>query len=178
MKRKTAPQEEHRHAAPAKLGFFIVTVSSSRYDKGQKGVPFTDESGDTAEQIVERSGHELAGRELISDDVKMIRETFERATAKHGVDVVAFLGGTGVSPRDVTVEAVRPMLEKEITGFGEVLRGISFAKMGTPALLTRSTAGVAHGKLILLLPGSPDGVKTAMELFMTEMGHVVYLTRK
>jgi molybdopterin adenylyltransferase len=172
------PQDEHRHAAPDVLGVFVVTVSSSRYQKKKEGQEFTDESGDLAEKTVVASGHRVVGRVLISDDMEMLRDSFENATMMHSVDVVLFLGGTGVSPRDITVDAIRPRFEKELEGFGERLRAVSYAKMGVPALLSRATAGVTHGKLILCLPGSPDGVRTALELFMPDLAHVIYLARE
>lgn len=172
------PQDEHRHAAPEVLGVYVVTVSSSRFQKKANGVKFTDESGDLAKKMVEASGHKVVGRTLISDDMEMLRDSLEKAAMTHSVDVVLFLGGTGVSPRDITVDAIRPRFEKELQGFGEILRSVSYAKMGVPALLSRATAGVTHGKLILCLPGSPDGVKTALDLFMPDLAHIIYLARE
>lgn len=172
------PEDEHRHAAPKVLGVYIVTVSSSRYEKKQRGVKFTDESGDLAKEMVERSGHKVVSRSLISDDMEMLRDSLEKAAMMHPVDVVLFLGGTGVSPRDITVDAIRPRFEKELVGFGEILRSVSYSKMGVPALLSRATAGVTHGKLILCLPGSPDGVRTALDLFTPDLAHIIYLARK
>jgi molybdenum cofactor biosynthesis protein B len=170
--------DSHREAAPKRLGFWVVTVSSSRFAKKEHGRRFSDESGDAAEKLIEKSGHSVEGRELISDDMKMLRSSLDRALGNEGVDVVVYTGGTGVSPRDITVEAVRPRFEKELEGFGELLRSISYAKIGMPAILTRATAGLVQGKVVICLPGSPDAVQTALNLFMGDLPHVVYIARK
>jgi molybdopterin adenylyltransferase len=170
--------ESHRHAAPGKLGFYIVTVSSSRYMKKTKKEAFTDESGDLAEQIIKKNNHYVVGRELIDDDVEMIDDALNDGLERDGVDVVVFTGGTGVSPKDLTVEAVRPVFDKEIEGFGELMRSVSYAKIGSPAMLSRATAGIKSGRLIVCLPGSPDGVETGLNLFIADMPHVVYVARR
>ncbi len=169
--------ETHRGKAVKRLGFYIVTVSTSRYHKKEAGEKFVDESGDLAERIVLRQKHDVVGRELISDDAELLKSAFGRAAARGGADVILFTGGTGVSRTDVTVETIRPLLEKEIDGFGEILRLRSFRRIGPAAMLTNATAGVSKGKLILCLPGSPDGVKTALNLFMPDIPHVVYISR-
>jgi len=171
-------KDSHRDAAPKQLNFYIVTVSSSRYAKKERSARFRDESGDVAEKLVEKAGHTVLGRELISDDMTMLGASLEKAVKNEAVDVAIFTGGTGVSPRDITVEAIRPHFEKELEGFGELLRSISYAKIGAAAVLTRATAGLIHGKLVFCLPGSPDAVETALNLFMSDIPHVVYIARK
>jgi molybdopterin adenylyltransferase len=170
--------ESHRESALADLGFYVITVSSSRFAKKSAGKRFHDESGDLAEEIIEKNEHRVVGRELIDDDKEMIADSLAGALKREGVDVVVFTGGTGVSPRDVTVDAVRPMFEKEIQGFGELMRAVSYAKIGSPAMLSRTTAGLKSGKLILCLPGSPDGVDTGLNLFIGDIPHVLYVARK
>ncbi len=101
-----------------------------------------------------------------------------KALANNEADVAIFTGGTGVSPRDITVEAIQPHFEKELEGFGELLRSISYAKIGAPGVLTRATAGLIGGKLIFCLPGSPDAVETALNIFMGDIPHVIYIARK
>jgi molybdopterin adenylyltransferase len=86
-------------------------------------------------------------------------------------------GGTGVSSTDVTIETVRPFFEKEIEGFGEIFRSVSYQRIGPAAALSRATAGVARGKLVMCLPGAPDAVRTALELFVGEIPHVLHLAR-
>jgi molybdopterin adenylyltransferase len=170
--------DSHRDAAPKELGFHISTVSSSRYAKKERKRRFRDESGDAAEKLVKNAGYRVRGRTLISDDKEMLEEALEKTMRDERVDVAVFTGGTGVAPRDLTVDVIRPHLEKEIEGFGELLRSISYARIGAPAMLTRATAGLVGGKLVLCLPGSPDGVETALNLFMSDMAHVIYLARK
>ncbi len=136
-----------------------------------------DESGDLAKEMIERSKGVVAGRELVPDDAGMLRRTVSRALRSPGLDVVVLTGGTGVSSTDVTIETVRPMLEKEIEGFGEVLRAVSYQKIGPAAALSRATAGVAKGKVVMCLPGSPDAVRTALQLFLGEVPHVLHLAR-
>ncbi len=169
------PYEQHRHLAHEKVGFLVVTVSSSRYADSQAGRKFTDESGDAAEKLIRKHGHKIRARELISDDVGQIESALERGLETKNVGALLFTGGTGVSPTDVTIEAVKPHLDKEIEGFGELLRDVSYEKIGFPAVLSRATAGIARGKLVLCLPGSPDGVKTALKLFMEDIPHVVHV---
>ena len=166
--------EEHRSKGKRILSFFLTTVSSSRFAKMKKGFEYTDESGDLAEQIIRDRSHIVQKRSLIADDPKMIRSVVN-GFFRSGADVLVFTGGTGVSPTDVTVETVVPFFEKELVGFGELLRNISFKKIGSAAMMTRSTAGTARGKLIVCLPGSPDGVETALRNFISEFPHVVAL---
>jgi molybdenum cofactor biosynthesis protein B len=169
------PHEQHRDVAHEKVGFLVVTVSTSRYADSQAARKFTDESGDAAEKIIRKHGHKVRGRELISDDVVQIRGALDRGLQTKSVGAVLFTGGTGVSPTDVTIEAVRPQLDKEIVGFGELFRAVGYEKIGFPAVLSRATAGIARGKLVLCLPGSPDGVKTALKLFMEDIPHLVHV---
>ncbi len=153
-----------------------MTVSTSRYEKKAREEKFTDESGDTAESEVDAAGHEVTGRDLISDDPKMIRKAVTRFLSGNE-DVLLLTGGTGVSKRDVTIETVRPYFEKEIVGFGELLRRVSFDKIGAAAMLTRATAGVARGKLMVCMPGSPDAVSTALRTFLMDFPHAVFVSR-
>ncbi|MDA4126702.1 MAG: MogA/MoaB family molybdenum cofactor biosynthesis protein [Thaumarchaeota archaeon] len=164
--------EAHRSKGKRVLSFFLTTVSSSRFAKMRDGSAYTDESGDLADQIIRDKDHKVLKRSLIADDPKMIRSTV-KGFFRSGADVLVFTGGTGVSPSDVTVETVVPFFEKELVGFGELLRSLSFKRIGSAAMLTRSTAGTARGKLILCLPGSPDGVETALLNFISEFPHVV-----
>lgn len=153
-----------------------MTVSSSRYDAVRKGAKPADESGDVAESELKKLGHRVAKRELVSDDRGMIRARLESFLAGRG-DVIVFMGGTGVSTRDVTIETVRPYLEKELDGFGELFRALSFEEIGAAAALTRCTAGVARGKLVVCLPGSPEATALALERLGGEFPHAVHISR-
>jgi len=167
--------EQHRRSAHEKIGFLVVTVSSSRFELRRAGKKFTDESGDVAEKMIKKHAHGLRERVLISDDRAQIEAALKAGLANKKIDVILFTGGTGVSPSDVTIETVRPHLEKEIDGFGEILRAVSYEKIGFPAVLSRATAGIVGGRLVICLPGSPDGVKTALELFIEDVPHVVHV---
>ena len=136
-----------------------------------------DESGDLAQRMVEGAKGVVAERVLISDEAKLLKGAVSRALRRADLDVILLTGGTGVSTTDVTIETVRPFFEKEVEGFGEIFRFVSYGKIGAAAALSRATAGVAKGKLVMCLPGSPDAVRTALELFMGEIPHVLHLTR-
>jgi len=156
-----------------------VTCSTSKYNQCKAGDDADDVSGNMIEQIIKRAGHRLVGRELISDSVPMIRRATKRAMASKDVDALVITGGTGLSPRDVTIAGVERFIDKEIPGFGELFRKISFDKIGSPAMLSRAMAGVCAGKLIFCLPGSPDGVQTALEqLIIPELGHMIKVCRE
>jgi len=170
------PHEGHRKEGQRHLRVTVVTVSTSRYSKKSKGEEYTDEAGDVAVTASIRAGHTVAGRSLISDDPKMLRRVV-RSFISGKDDVLLLTGGTGVSPRDITIETVRPYFEKEITGFGELLRRVSFDEIGSAAMLTRATAGVVRGKLIVCMPGSPGAVDTALRSSMGEFPHILFVAR-
>ena len=153
-------------------------MSTSRYRRqAEEGRPVGDESGDVAQEMVERADGVVARRELVPDDAKLVKRAVSAALRAGDLDVVVLTGGTGVSSTDITIEAVRPFFEKELEGFGEIFRFVSFEKIGAAAALSRATAGVAKGKLVMCLPGSPDAVRTALELFLAEVPHILHLTR-
>ena len=134
------------------LNIAVMTVSDTR-------TPETDTSGDVLEARILAAGHKLAARTIVSDDVQMIRNQLLSWIADEGVDIVISTGGTGLTGRDVTPEAFKSVYEKEIDGFSAVFHAVSFAKIGTSTIQSRATAGVAHGKYIFALPGSPGACK-------------------
>src|SRR5207249_9854197 len=117
------------------------------------GSEYNDESGELASRLIIEADHKVNTRTLLPDEKVMIRRAVQDFL-KSGAHVLVLIGGTGVSPSDVTVETVFPFFEKELTGFGELLRSISYQTVGGAAMLTRATAGTAKGKLIDSLPGS------------------------
>ena len=173
-----SPHEEHRKLAERKLAFALFTVSSSRYKAKARGEPVDDISMRVAVEVIKKRGHQVVHEEIIDDDIEMIREKLLEMLRREDVDVAIFMGGTGLARNDVTIEAVRPFFEKEAEGFGELFRMLSYKRVGTAAALTRATAGVASGKAILCLPGSPDAVRLALEEFIDELPHMVYLARR
>ena len=166
------PHENHRANARRAMDFHLVTVSSSRHKMMSDGSRYEDESGDLAERMIVKAGHTVDTRRLLPDGKSQIREAVKGFLAS-GAHALVFIGGTGVAPNDVTVETVVPFFEKELTGFGELLRSTSFKTIGSAALLTRATAGTARGKLIVCLPGSPDAVETALRNFISEFPHII-----
>ena len=186
--------EAHRGEAPiGSLRYLVVTVSTSRYhhrreveedqngnekeEEEGEGAPLGDESGDAAERMIESGGGVVVERELLPDDRRRIRDAVTGGLKRADIDVIILTGGTGVSTTDVTIETVRPLFAKEIEGFGELFRSVSYTRIGAAAALSRATAGVAKGKLVMCLPGAPDGVRTALDLFLGEIPHILHLAR-
>lgn len=164
--------DEHRRSAPASLTFAIVTVSDTR-------ALANDVSGRALRQLAEGAGHRVAGSEIVPDDVAAIRAALRRMLALPGVDVVLFTGGTGFSPRDLTLEAVGPLLERMVEGFGELFRMLSHRQVGAAAMLSRAAAGLIGDRAVFLLPGSPKAVTLAMEeLILPEIGHLLGQARR
>jgi len=156
----------------------IVTCSTSKAKQKKAGEQVDDPSGDAIERLMREAGHRIVGRTLIPDQMGLIRSTVREAL-RSGADAVIITGGTGVSPSDVTVEAVTPIVEKEIPGFGELLRRVSYDTIGSSAMMTRAMAGVVQGKAVFCLPGSPDGVTTAVgRLIIPELGHLLSIARQ
>jgi molybdenum cofactor biosynthesis protein B len=134
----------------------ILTVSDTRS-------PTEDVSGDLLAARVTGAGHILAERALVRDDVSTIVEALKCWVESREIDVILSTGGTGITGRDVTPEAFRAVLERELPGFGELFRALSYAKIGTAAILSRALGGVAGGKLLFALPGSPSAVSDAWD---------------
>jgi molybdopterin adenylyltransferase len=130
----------------------VLTVSDTR-------TPATDKSGDTLAERITAAGHILADRDIVADDVALIRACMMQWLESREVDVVISTGGTGLTGRDVTIEAMRGLFEKEIEGFGTLFHMLSFPKIGTSTVQSRATAGVAKGKYIFCLPGSPGACR-------------------
>jgi len=121
-------------------------------------------------------GYTVEYQGVVKDDVTMIRASVIRAITGD-FDAILITGGTGVSPTDVTVEAVKSLFDKELEGFGEIFRMESYKKIGAAAALSRACAGVSGSKLIMAVPGSPWAVETALELFGQEIPHIIFIAR-
>ena len=168
----------HKESSPKTIGVYIVTCSTSKFKEIQMKQQPSDESGDTIEQLTRNAGHSIIGRKLISDSTPMIRKITKEAFSNPKIDALIITGGTGLSTTDVTYESISPILDREIPGFGELFRKISYDEIGSAAMLSRAFAGTKKGKAIFCLPGSPDAVRTAMEkLILPELGHLVGLAR-
>jgi len=165
---------EHKAKAPLKLGVYVLTCSTSRYRDRESGRSVEDPSGDMIANHLTKAGHTVIGRKLVPDNEAIIKQTLREILIRRDIDAVIMTGGTGISPKDVTIEVARDLFEKDIPGFGELFRKISYDEIGSPAILTRAVAGVAKSKLIFCLPGSPDAVNRAMaSLIVPEIGHMV-----
>jgi len=160
--------EEHKSQSPQHLKIALFTVSTSRFrDKSLR-----DESGELATEMCRKEGH-VASHEIIDDSKAMIRLSLMKALYEKDCQAVVFLGGTGLSPRDVTIEAIFPILDKHVEGFGEVFRRLSFDEIGSPALMSRALMGTVENRVIVCLPGSPNAAKTGMKLALSELPHAV-----
>ena len=154
------------------LGFAVLTVTDSR-------LPEEDRSGPLARNLAAAAGHRIEETRLLPNEPLAIQEEVRELLAREEVDAVVLTGGTGVSPRDITVEAVRPLLERSLEGFGEIFRALSYGQIGAAAMLSRAIAGVARGKAVFVLPGSPAAIQLAMEkLILPEIRHLLGQARK
>jgi molybdopterin adenylyltransferase len=163
--------EEHRHEAPRTLRIFVVTASDTRGEA-------EDESGAFLKAAVAQAGHVLAGYRIVRDEPAQLRAALEEA-ARAGADAVVVNGGTGIAARDRTYEAVAGLLEKRLDGFGELFRMLSYAEIGSAAMLSRAVAGVWGGRAVFSVPGSRAAVRLAWEkLIGPEIGHVLREIRK
>ncbi len=157
--------EEHKARAPKHLSVGLITASNTRTEE-------TDDSGRYAQEALRNAGHQVAFYAVVKDDAWEIREALDRALPQSSVVIMS--GGTGLSPTDVTIETVAPLFQKKLDGFGEIFRSLSYQDIGTAAIMSRATAGVIDGKLVVCLPGSPQAVRLAMEkILLAEMGHIV-----
>jgi molybdopterin adenylyltransferase len=138
------------------LKFAVLTVSDTR-------ALADDKSGATLAERIEKAGHAVAARALVTDDIDKIREHVRNFIADAAVDVIITTGGTGFTGRDVTPEAVEPLFEKRMDGFATLFLMVSHAKIGTSAIQTRATAGVAGATYIFCLPGSPGACRDAWD---------------
>ncbi|MCJ7559717.1 molybdenum cofactor biosynthesis protein MoaB [Candidatus Bathyarchaeota archaeon] len=171
--------KKHKAAAPRKLNFGIFICSTSRFQLMQKGERIDEISGDTMEALLKTAGHVVLFKKIISDDKVMIQEAVKRVLGSADLDVAIFCGGTGIAPSDVTIETVSPFLEKTLPGFGEIFRRLSYDKVGSAAVLSRAVAGVAKGKVLFCVPGSPDAVRVSVELLiLPEAPHIVRHARE
>jgi molybdopterin adenylyltransferase len=156
---------EHRQHAPNSVRCFVLTISDTRTDAD-------DKSGDVIVGLLATAGHVIVGRSIVKDDPKAVRHAIE--AQRHGADVAITTGGTGITSRDSTYEAITGLLEKRLDGFGELFRALSYNEIGSAAMLTRACAGTFGGMAVFALPGSEHAVSLAMtKLILPEIGHIV-----
>lgn len=166
-----APKHAHETPDPEQGGksvvFAVITVSDTR-------TAATDVSGKLARDLIEKAGHRVARKEIVKDEKHQIREAIQAALVDASIHIIFLTGGTGISPRDTTAEAVSEVLDKALPGFGELFRYLSFAEIGTATILSRASGGVAQGKAVFSAPGSRAAVKLALEkIILPEAAHIV-----
>lgn len=168
--------EIHKKDAKKSFSFALITVSSSRYEKyGNTALPeeADDVSGKVIKDLLEASGHKVSFYRLVPDQKDLIVDSVLAALTS-SVDIVITSGGTGLAPKDLTIESITPLFEKEIPGFGELFRYKSLEEIGTSVVLTRAAAGIIKNKAIFCLPGSPNAVRLAVsQIIIPETSHIL-----
>ncbi|BAU28349.1 molybdopterin adenylyltransferase [Aneurinibacillus soli] len=159
---------EHKKEAPKSVGCMIITVSDTRNKE-------TDKSGQLIRQFLEEAGHTVTRYEIVKDERDMIHDAIEAGATDDAVQAILLHGGTGIAKRDVTVEVVASKLHKELPGFGEIFRMLSYTEdIGSAAILSRAIAGVYEDRAVFSMPGSSGAVRLAMsKLIIPELGHVM-----
>ncbi|PZD95046.1 molybdenum cofactor biosynthesis protein [Paenibacillus sambharensis] len=161
--------KEHRNQAPAIVRCMIITVSDTR-------TPDTDISGSTMKELLHAAGgFEIIGYQIVKDEYASIQALIREAADRDGVEAILINGGTGIAKRDTTYEAVRDVLDKEMPGFGEIFRYLSYVEdIGSAAILSRAVAGVYNDTAVFSMPGSSGAVKLAMgKIVIPELKHVM-----
>ena len=165
-------QQEHKARGPASVACFVLTVSDTRTED-------TDTSGRAIRDLLTAAGHGVSGHAIVRDEPTEVRDQVRTRCHDTATQVIITTGGTGITSRDGTYEAVDGLLEKRLDGFGELFRMLSFQEIGSAAMMSRATAGTAQGKVIFVLPGSENAVRLAMtRLIIPELAHVVQQVRK
>ncbi len=163
---------DHKHQAPQKVACMIITISDTRTKE-------TDSSGKCIRELLDKNGHRVVRYELVKDDPEAIQQLLRQGIASEEIQVILCNGGTGISLRDRSYEAVVQILEKQLDGFGELFRMLSYQDIGSAALMSRAVAGIAGNTVIFSMPGSKDAVELAMtKLILPELGHLVWELRK
>jgi molybdopterin adenylyltransferase len=159
--------DAHKAYAPSSVGCFILTISDTKTAE-------TDTSGKLIRELLEAAGHRVAGSTIVRDEPAEVARVVRQAAADPGVQVILLTGGTGITSRDSTYEAVDALLDKRLPGFGELFRVLSYAEIGPAAMLSRAQLGVVHRRIVASLPGSPNACRLALEkLLIPELGHLV-----
>lgn len=166
------PAQQHKAHSPRHVRVFVLTVSDTRTEEN-------DEGGRVCREIVEALGHTVAGKAIVRDEPTLVQGVIQKIADEQSADVIISTGGTGISRRDNTFEAVSALIEKKLDGFGELFRMLSYAEIGSPAMLSRAVAGLCRGLVIFAVPGSPHAVRLAMEkLIGPELGHLKFEARR
>jgi molybdenum cofactor biosynthesis protein B len=171
----------HKKQGPASVSFAAAIVSTTRFAEKQAGKLLTDQTFPIIESALKAfPGYVLKDRVVLPDDRPAIQKfLLEQVASPNHVDAIILSGGTGISAKDQTVESCRTLFHKELTGFGEIFRYLSFQQVGSAAMISRATAGTIKGIIVFCLPGSPRAVQLALEkLILPEISHMCYELRK
>lgn len=164
---KDAVPQEHKARAPRSIGCFVLTISDSK-------TPDTDTSGALIRDLLNKAGHAVVGHAIVKDEPAQVTARVREGCADPNVQAFILTGGTGVTSRDATFEAVEALLDKRLTGFGELFRMLSYEEIGAAAMLSRAQAGVVKGRALFSLPGSPNACRLALDkLILPELGHLL-----
>ena len=158
---------EHRATAPRSVGCWVLTISDTK-------TPETDTSGALIRKLLLDAGHEVVGSTIVRDEPKDVQRVIREACATDAVRAVIATGGTGITSRDSTYEAIEALLDKRLPGFGELFRMLSYEEVGAAAMLSRAQLGIHARRIIVSLPGSPNACRLAMEkLLIPELPHLI-----
>ena len=159
--------QEHKAHAPASVACVVLTVSDTRTEAN-------DTSGQAIRELLQRAGHTVTGHAIVKDEAAQVGAVVRERLADPATQVIITTGGTGISARDTTFEAITQLFDRRLDGFGDLFRVISFAEIGSAAMMSRATAGTVGRKAVFVLPGSPAAVRLAMDkLIVPELGHIV-----
>jgi molybdenum cofactor biosynthesis protein B len=172
VSRPDAVPTEHKANAPRSIGCFVLTISDSK-------TPDTDTSGALIRDRLTQAGHTVVGHAIVRDEPTHVTAVIRKGCGDPAVEAFILTGGTGVTSRDSTFEAVEALLDKRLTGFGELFRMLSNPEVGAAAMLSRAPRGVVQGRALFSLPGSPNACRLALEkLILPELGHVLREVRR
>ncbi|WP_319406649.1 molybdenum cofactor biosynthesis protein B [uncultured Desulfosarcina sp.] len=158
---------QHRQAAPTSVDMGILSVSTTRTIEN-------DESGLWIARQAKKEGHQVRFHQVVTDDITIIRDASLKAIRDHGLLALLVTGGTGITPTDVTIEAIKPLFTKEMTAFGAIFAQLSYEEIDSAAILSRAAAGVIGSTVVYCMPGSTKACQLACKaLIFPELGHVV-----
>ncbi|HEX9421076.1 MAG TPA: MogA/MoaB family molybdenum cofactor biosynthesis protein [Methylomirabilota bacterium] len=169
---KDSVPQQHKAHAPASVGCFVLTISDSK-------TPETDTSGALIRELVSAAGHRVTGHAIVKDEPDQVAAVIRSGCAAPSVEAFILTGGTGITSRDSTYEAIEALLDKRLAGFGELFRMLSYQEVGAAAMLSRAQGGVVQGRVLFSLPGSPNACRLALEkLIIPELPHLIREVRR
>jgi len=175
------PHEHHTKKSASPIKIAVITISDSRFKNSNQtslSKSSFDESGDIIKKMSKNASHEVTLYTVLPDSKLRIQSMVNHIVKEKLANVILTTGGTGISTSDVTIEAIENILDKKIDGFGELFRITSYQNLNQhkySSMISRASAGVKNNVLIFMFPGSPEAVKTAMNIILPELSHMVYL---